>query len=203
MCYLSKTGVRALLLFLFLAVTNLSLSAQTVQDSLNNESTRRYGHRLSVSGGVSFITSEVIDLNNQRYSWQPGTIYQLSYSYIFSSGYGLGFVTGRSHTPYEETSLDLVYYGPSFAMAGRFGQRWQGNLSISIGGAHVKFNPGDQSWGVAFNSTVGIEYLLSRHWGLAVDLNAFSVNLGKDETGTFERKGVARLSLMAGVAFHL
>ena len=182
---------------------------------------------IKVSGGLDFVTSKIYYPEN-RYqgskvkasSWKPGVSALVEYEHFWKSGWGFGVNLIYNDTRYsqegrlnENPSLALrsVYIGPSLVYSGCFNDHWRVECGYGLG---YGFLGGDlaENDGLGMMFKAGIEYMVTPHFGLGVELNELVVYTKEDNsTEEFKRlypsesnftSGISRLGLAAGVRFY-
>lgn len=181
---------------------------------------------IKVSGGLDFVTSKMYlpDYSGSRTgiksnSWQPGVSALIEYEHFWKSGWGFGVNLLYNDTRYNidgdrmsaSAALRSVYIGPSLVYSGCFKDHWRVECGYGMGygflGGDLAENDG---FGMMFKA--GIEYMVTPHFGVGVELNELVVYTKEDDyTEEFKRlypgesnfkSGMSRLGLAAGVRLY-
>jgi len=166
-----------------------------------------------VSYGPSWLVSKYYApdrVYNSRAGWEGS----FSYEHVWKKCCGFGidmslfrtdFDNGDFHTN-SKYDLMLFYLGPSFVMNVKASKKWQYNTAIGLGYASYNENSDYSEGGVGFMLRAGMDYCLTKHFGIGVDVNI--------ETATFKRPdnadgylqsgemyGFRRLNMLAGLRY--
>ena len=172
---------------------------------------------IKVSGGLDFITSKMYlpEKMYQRsrmkyYSWQPGVSALVEYKHFWQSGFGFGLNFVYNDTRYyqeghdnEQVSLALrsVYVGPCFAYSRCFKNRWRFDGSVGMGYGYLAGDLADDN-GFGIMEKTGMEYMITRHLGVCVELYEMVFLLKDDMMDDFRKQYPSESNVINGV-FHL
>jgi len=178
---------------------------------------------IKLSGGLSLILSNVY-LENQfenkvmRSNWRPGISALLEYEHIFKSGWGFGLNVIYNDTRYKNTyknsakknlALRQVYLGPSVVRRNLIGYRWLVEGVFGIGYSHLGGDFLDGTSGLGFMLKGGVEYMLSKHVGIGVEMNDVIAITGENNDDLMKKysednswSGSFRIDFAAGIRFY-
>ena len=127
------------------------------------------------------------------------------YGYGFDFyGYHASTEGGRRNGRQETFSFTQFYIGPALVVGGHVADRLRIDTSIGLGlGVHT--GSGDSEAGVAFRSTVGMEYMVSRKIGIGLELVSQRLLLKKPEGFNLaddEFYGFQQLGFMPGLRVY-
>jgi hypothetical protein len=192
------------------ANTNRQAAKKTATVAKKSSSSNKPTHTLAVNFGPAWITSKMyVPVSYGRYeekSRKTGTELTAEYNCVFSSCYGFGITYSHNHTGYGNgVDVDLNYIGPSFVMAGNLSPKWRGKLDVGLGYGNMKTG-GESEGGLAFKAATGVEYLVSKNFGIGAELMTISTYFGKQEDNypgdKDDTNGIARLGLNVGMRFY-
>lgn len=181
---------------------------------------------IKLRGGLDFVTSKVY-LEANRYqgtalkasSWRAGVGTFLQYEHFLKRGFGFGLDLYYHDTRYSQeghqherltAALRSIYIGPSFAYSLCFKNHWRFDSSIGMGYGYVSGDLADNS-GLGIKLRAGIEYMVTPHFGVGVDLYELYVFTKDDSLDDFKKmypsesniiSGVSHLGLAAGMTFY-
>ena len=178
---------------------------------------------VKLSGGLSFIISNVY-IDNQyenkvmRSIWRPGISALLEYEHIFKSGWGFGLNVIYNDTRYKNTyinsakknlALRQIYLGPSVVRRSLIGNRWLVEGAFGIGYSHLGGDFLDGTSGLGFMLKGGVEYMLSKHVGIGVEMNDVIAITGENNDALIKKyseenswSGTFRIDFAAGIRFY-
>lgn len=179
---------------------------------------------VKLSGGLDFVTSKVylpVDWKsfNQIKSvrWQPGVTASMEYQHFWKSGLGFGLNLIYNDTRYsvknygKKAAIRSIYAGPSLAYSGCFNKHWR--VDCAIGGGYGELG-GDlfntyRGFGVLLKG--GIEYMITRHFGVGAELSELYIFTNDDElkylkdiipSASSDVSGLSRIGISAGMRFY-
>lgn len=188
---------------------------------------------VKVSGGLDFVTSKVYLPQNLYYgrkimasSWRPGVSALVDYEHFWKSGWGFGLNVIYNDTRYSteghyidlsETKRERIgipmrsyYVGPSVAYSGCYKKRWRYEGACGLGYGHISGFLDDYS-GIGSLLRVGMEYMITSHFGVGAELNELIIFTSDDSLDDFKEvypsesnvtSGLSRLGIAAGVRFY-
>ena len=155
--------------------------------------------------GASQITSEIeTPIGTYKRKW--GTDVQLQYEHFWKSNFGLFAVADHAEFTFDDlgTMTSNAFCG-GLAWAGMLGKfRLCWDFGIGYGYSDDGYD-GDRQGGFAMFVGVTMEYMLSQHVGLGVDLNALSNRWKKPEGMQLKKNemyGMQRTNVLGGVRFY-
>ena len=166
---------------------------------------------------TGWITSKVYTSNN-TYSWQYGQAFDVSLKITFSSGIGVGVDYEHSWTQYpaghnsysritgNDENLKIDYVGPSVYYGMLFGTRFYGRAELGIGYAHHDYMNQDKQSGVGMKCVLGIDYVMSDHFSVGLELERLAVNLPDRDNSSSKKyydDGFQRFSINVGLRVRL
>ena len=163
---------------------------------------------LKVNGGLAWITSE-FETNMAIYKRKRGYAFSAEYEHMFLNGFGVGLSYLHFGADFVDGfNLRMHYVGPSGVFALPIGDKWKWDMSLSIGYTkyteeYYDFSVSESRVGVLYQT--GIEYMLSRHFGVGFQVNAFSVGLKRPEeidTSRYDFYGVRHVDTMLGLRYY-
>jgi hypothetical protein len=178
---------------------------------------------IKLSGGLSLILSNVY-LENQyenkvmRSSWRPGISALLEYEHIFKSGWGFGLNVIYNDTRFKNTyknkakknlALRQIYLGPSVVRRNLIGSRWLVEGAFGMGYSYLGGDFLDGTSGLGFMLKGGVEYMLSKHVGIGVEMNDVIAITGENDDDFIKKysednswSGSVRIDFAAGIRFY-
>lgn len=153
--------------------------------------------------GYGWITSKLYDADGYSMGSKSGLEWKLSYEYTWSSGWGIGLQYSGFRTSFPGGNMMLSYIAPEWVAR----YRWN-KLILKAGlgiGAFLYHEPFYNSAGVGAHVTVGLEYMLTNHWGVGVSLNTVNGTLpdrGDVILNDNERTGVSRINVLGGLRYY-
>lgn len=188
---------------------------------------------LKLDAGVSFITSKVYVYNFSDegvhvYRWKPEFSAKFDFEHYWKSGWGVGFNIIYNNTSFDggidryfiapqDYLLQQWYVGPCGNYRLRLGDKWQFSASVGLGYAHcweeLNEDYKDNYGGLGIMEKAGLEYMLSPHVGLGLELTELMTFLNRPDTAkerqslynddsSYDFNGFFHLGLMAGVRFY-
>lgn len=184
--------------------TTVELSGQNYQPQKLAKNTF-YG-----SVGFGWITSKIYMPQNSRGSIKNGIDWTFGYDWVSKSKWGVGFKYSGYHSSciVERNNLDvtITYLAPQLVYRAQF-EKWALEERFGIGYYRYDESAGRNGYfvgGLGYNFDFGLEYLLSKNFGLCADfgyiggrLSGMDDYLPEDTYG-----GIFRINLLAGVRFH-
>lgn len=161
-----------------------------------------------VSGGLAWITSD-FETNMAVYKRKRGYALSADYQHLFLNGLGVGLTYLHFGADFVDGfNLRMHYVGPSAVFALPIGDKWKWDMSLSVGYTkyteeYYDFSVSESRVGVLYQT--GIEYMLSRHFGVGFQVNAFSVGLKRPEgidTSKYDFYGVRHIDTMLGLRYY-
>ena len=169
---------------------------------------------LKFNVGPMWNTSKIYYSDNGDFKrGVSGVAFDASIANMGGGWYGYGFdfygyhatMEGRKTGGRQETfDFTQFYIGLALVIGGQLADRLRINTSIGLGlGIHT--NSGDSEAGVAFRSTVGLEYMVSHKIGIGLDLVSQRLLLTKPEGFNLaddEFYGFQQLGFMPGLRVY-
>ncbi len=168
-------------------------------------------HTFSLDAGYGWLETKIIV---EGYHQAGETIstkhaggfdYRLAYDYTFRSGFGVGlsYSEWQSYLAHDELSMHLHYVGPYAQARCRLLSRLYGmaRLGVGYGWLSTDFNANKSAF--AIESGLGVEYRLTRHFGISANLNT-NIIFAKSEGNAPENEDnkIARNAIMAGARIY-
>ena len=171
---------------------------------------------LKVDFGPSLMTSE-IDAGSITYRRETGFVFDVGYQHVWCSGLGFGFNYLYHHTPLDSRySITMHYVGPSFVASFKLAQHIRVYASLGIGCGFLnedydsdlnvyvsKNNLGKM--GVSFLGQLGIEYMVTKQFGIGLQLNSYAMSLKRPKNVNTDKwgfYGVKQLDMMMGLRYY-
>lgn len=153
--------------------------------------------------GYGWITSSIYDADGYSMGSKSGLEWKFSYEYTWSNNWGVGLQYSGFRTSFPGGNMTLSYIAPEWVAR----YRWN-KLILKAGlgiGAFLYHEPFYNSAGVGAHVTVGLEYMLTNHWGVGVSLNTVNGTLpdrGDVILNDNERTGVSRINVLGGLRYY-
>ena len=171
---------------------------------------------LKVSAGPAWITSKMYYTERSYIKNQGGYELAVNYELVGRKGWGFTADLNYNRTKYDGLSdISLVHVGPGASYSGIVDDRWR--LSIQMGAGMAIYEESFKMYynyygssqytevGFGLTSRLGAEYMLSKKWGIGLDLSS-SVALLRNETGISlpdnETYGIAHSALLFGLRYY-
>lgn len=185
-------------------------------DETDNESS--YTGALKVSAGPAWITSKMYTSEDSYIRNQPGFECAVSYEYIGRKGWGFTFDLNYNHTSYDyayaKSYFHLIHLGPGVIYA-YADDHWRYSIELGVGMAYCREKvdtdnnifvySGNNQVGLGLNSRLGLEYKITKKFGIGVDLNGALLFL-KNEVGLrmkdSELYGISHSAIHIGPRFY-
>lgn len=156
-----------------------------------------------ISGGLGWLNSD-IETPIGTYKKKGGTDWRIEYHYVSKSYLGFGLTYAGFYTSFPVGDMNLTYIGPSLVLCPKLGERWILRGGISLGYCH--FSDGyEQQSGFGGDFSLGIEYMLSRRIGIAIEaannIQSYSAPEGY-QLDDDENYGINRTSVLGGLRFY-
>lgn len=189
-----------------------TLSVSTVQDMIDldkvitrkRKASRRVSpHTFEASIGYGWVDSKLYDMNGESLGFKGGLDWKLSYEYAWSSGWGVGVQYSGSRTSFEGGDMMLSYIAPELLMRARF-NRWILKWGLGVG-LFLYDDSYYNASGVGMHVNLGMEYMLSDHWGIGLSFNTINASLPNQEGVKLkdnERSGISRLNALGGLRYY-
>ncbi len=160
-------------------------------------------HTIMISGGVGWLNSD-IETPIGTYKKKGGTDWRIEYHYVSKSYLGFGLTYAGFYTSFPVGDMNLTYIGPSLVLCPKLGERWILRGGISLGYCH--FSDGyEQQSGFGGDFSLGIEHMLSRRIGIAIEaannIQSYSAPEGY-QLDDDENYGINRTSILGGLRFY-
>lgn len=179
-------------------VAGTAQNASKTADNLHN--------RLSVSAGLTWITSKIYVTPTDYYSNRRCWDLCADYEYLWNSGFGVGLNYALNHASFNHYgSFTQHYIGPSFVYVYRITRRFSSEVGLGLGYSYYSESGGytDSAMGVMFK--VGMEYLFTRHFGLGLQYRACGCSYTQPdgfELPKNEQYRLNRASIQLGVHYY-
>ena len=180
---------------------------QNVNQLRNNPS-----NIFKVSAGPTWMTSEV-ETSKGVYKNKSGFELGIDYEHLWRWGFGLGLNYSYFATSFDEGfSIRMHYIGPSLVYSIMWGQKIRYEIGIGMGYAYYKESGNTLYRYTATESQlgmlgqIGMEYKLSNHVGLGLQVNASTIKMDKPEGYDMDKNefyGIKRLATLLGLRFYL
>ena len=153
--------------------------------------------------GYGWVTSQLYDAYGNSAGSKGGMDWKIGYQYIWSSGWGIGVNYFGSKTSFEVGDIQLSYIAPECAWGMKSG-KWifKGGLGV---GLFLYNDPGYKTSGLGVHASIGLEYMLSDHWGIGISANTMNASLPKQnnfELKDNEHSGITRFNLLGGLRWY-
>lgn len=169
---------------------------------------------LKFSVGPTWYTSNIVtDYNGNSKSGVRGLALGVSFVSLSRGWYGFGLDIYGSHASvegkdrfgrHETFGFTQLYVGPSLVLGGQLGRRVRIDGSFGLGlGLH--FDSEDTEGGVAFRTTAGLEYMLSRKIGIGLEVVSLRLLLKKPDGFKLdddEFYGFQQLTVLPGLRMY-
>lgn len=162
--------------------------------------------------GEGWITSKIYMPTNSNGSIKSGLDWTLGYDWVSEDGWGLGakYSCYHSSCTVNNQNLDvtMTYIAPQVVYKSAF-NNWIVEEHFGLG--YFNYHPstnslGKISTGVGYNFDLGVEYLISKNFGVCTNLGYVGGRLpdmDKDlPSNSNEVGGFFRINLMAGIKMH-
>lgn len=172
------------------------------KNKTDNGNVRATRHDVSIHGGLSFVTSKVY-VEGDSYTWRRGRELSVQYHYMFPGNWGLGASIDHNFTDYPGADITLLYYGLSVIYQYPLSRRW--NVGGGFGLGIAKYDDQEKKdHGVGIKTHFGVEYLISKNWGVSLEGNSLLSLLNDDDRSTpiGDTPGISRTGLLLGLHFH-
>jgi len=196
---------------LILTAIAIGLQAQVhTPSTIEEESGTKSGrHTLIANYSPGWITSKVVTDDNDEYSWQSGTGYELDYRFLSDSGYGFSLNYASNKTDYPAWMgyyrLDLRYYGASFVYGGSLSDHWIATVEAGLGYTTYEGKKKTEG-GFGTRWGLSLEYRLTQTFGLGVNI-VHIVHTFPDEDKNKRNddtlNGFKRLAMNLGLRIYL
>lgn len=160
---------------------------------------------VSLNIGYGYIYSSIYT-PSQTYKGKSGLDWKLEYNWVHRSGMGFGLQYSgfRAIFP-EEGYMALIYIAPSFIGRTKCADAWILRYGVGIGYFGYVDLLYETLSGVGCDVSLGVEYMVSKHVGLGIDLQSVygslpeqdGVKLAKDE-----HSGISRINIQGGVRIY-
>ena len=190
-----------------------TLKANPLQDMIDlellvvkeREQSRRVpASTFEASIGYGWVTSTLYDITGAVLGNNGGLEWKLSYEYAWNSGWGIGVQYSGYRTGFHGgDNMLLSYIAPEWVVRTKF-DRWILKCGLGIG-LFLYHEPFYNACGMGVHATVGIEYMLSAHWGLGFSLNTINGSLpdrSEIKLKNNERSGITRFNLLGGLRYY-
>lgn len=129
---------------------------------------------IKISYGPAILTSNIyygIDV----YGNVPAMNFELAYSHVWNSGWGIGVQGIQSHFDVDEYSdcMNMFYFGPSVSYNYRTTKDWIWNISAGTGYANWDDVFKSHS-GIGITTKLGVNYMLSHKIGVGVEATSLA-----------------------------
>lgn len=173
-------------------------------------------HVLYVNAGPSFIISKYYIPRETKGNPKIGYSYQAGYEWTSKKGHGLGVMYSQYISSYEcfpySLNVNCYYLGLEYVRRYNLSRRWM--IRWSLGAGAFKFlETVDDSYfensdfGFGLDLRLGVEYKLSKRWGLSFEYCETMGFFSKDQDDPFlvyekEQKGISNIYASLGLRFY-
>lgn len=162
---------------------------------------------VKLSGGPAWLTSKIY-VGSEEFSSVSAFNLMLQYSHLWKSGWGCGLQAFQSHFKVGDSSYsdyggsaNIFYLGPSLAYAYRTDKGWLWTMNYSMG--YTSIDEADSCSGFGMTFSVGVDYMLTRHLGIGVDVmeytGYFKAPAGWKQEHPDMRYGYSQIGIFAGI----
>lgn len=189
-----------------------TLKANPIQDviEINQAAVRKRkemqkvpSNAFEASIGYGWITSKLYDMNGNSAGSKGGLEWKLGYQHLWSSGWGIGLIYSGSKLSFDGGDLSLSYIAPECAWGIKSG-KWIFKGGIGVG-LFLYNEPYYKTTGMGVHVTLGLEYMLSEHWGLGFSINTVNGSLPKQDNYELkkdEHSGITRFNMLGGLRYY-
>lgn len=170
------------------------------------ERTLPYRNMIVINYGIGFVTSKVLDEENETVKGKVARNLTLQYSFYGPKGVGAGLIFNNYNSKLGDASGKMIYYGVTLSEAQHFDNGWNLDASVGLGYAGMDID----DWGISqdgfgCHTHFGASYMFDSHFGLGFDLSylwtAFKSPRGWDPIKD-GRWGMDHLTLNAGLRYY-
>lgn len=163
---------------------------------------------IKVNYGPTWITSRIYT-ESASYSNLSALNFELQYTHLWKTGWGCGFSAFQSHcdinSDYDYNGCTNIFYvGPTLTYAYRTDKKWLWTMNYGLG--YTSWDADDSYSGFAMTFNLGVDYMLTKHLGVGVEVNeyvgAFKAPKGWSKEHKNERYGISQIGLLAGMRWY-
>lgn len=165
---------------------------------------------LKVNVGPAWLTSKMYVTSSNYYSNLSALNVELQYSHLWKSGWGCGFTAFQSHFDIGDSdsydrrgSANIFYVGPTLTYAYRTDKGWLWTMNYGLG--YTSFDADDVYSGFGMTFNVGVDYMLTKHLGVGIELNEYAGFFKEPEGWQNEHDesyGISQFGLLAGLRWY-
>lgn len=161
-------------------------------------------HTMAVNAGAGLITS-TIETPTRRYKRKMMTQWQAEYNCIFKSGLGFGLKFFSSSTTISDDSFQEKIITPTFVARAKLAPKWMVKADLGLG--YSSFNNSyEQQNGPVFSTSVGWEYMISKHIGIGGEFSLLICALKKPKHFQIDKDesyGIKKIAFIGGLRYYL